>query len=271
MNPFQINEPTCISFSGGRTSAYTLWRVLEAHGGKLPDDAIVCFANTGKEDEATLKFVHDCETNWNVPIVWLEYQDADAVPDRWKVVTFDTAARRGEPFSALIGRKKAVPNAVQRWCTQELKIRPMDKYALRLGWDDYDVVLGLRADEPYRVAKMRGTNRVMPLARAGISKRDVQAFWRRQNFDLGLPSVNGTTPGGNCNLCFLKGLATTMGLVRANPEIADWWIEQERRVGATFHKDRPSYAAILDAVQRQQNFDFGDRDRIIDCFCGDGA
>jgi hypothetical protein len=40
-----------------------LWRVLQSHGGGLPEDAIVCFANTGKEDEATLKFVKDCEEN----------------------------------------------------------------------------------------------------------------------------------------------------------------------------------------------------------------
>ena len=48
-DPFRIDGPTCISFSGGRTSAYMLWRVLQSHGGKLPADAVVCFANTGEE------------------------------------------------------------------------------------------------------------------------------------------------------------------------------------------------------------------------------
>lgn len=72
-DPFKITVPTCISFSGGRTSAYMLWRVLQSNGG-LPDEAIVCFANTGKEDEATLRFVRDCAEHWQVSITWLEYR-----------------------------------------------------------------------------------------------------------------------------------------------------------------------------------------------------
>ena len=63
-NPYKIDSPTCISFSGGRTSAYMLYKVLQAHQMSLPDEAIVCFANTGKEDEATLRFVQDCSERY---------------------------------------------------------------------------------------------------------------------------------------------------------------------------------------------------------------
>ena len=60
-DPFKIIEPTVISFSGGRTSAYMLWRVLQSNNGKLPEDAIVCFANTGKEEEVINAQNYYCE------------------------------------------------------------------------------------------------------------------------------------------------------------------------------------------------------------------
>jgi hypothetical protein len=50
-----------------------LYRILEENGG-LPEEAVICFANTGKEDEATLKFVNNCAINWGVDIRWLEYR-----------------------------------------------------------------------------------------------------------------------------------------------------------------------------------------------------
>ncbi len=89
-NPFEITEPTCISFSGGRTSAYMLYRVLQAHHMSLPNEAKVIFANTGKEEEATLKFVDECSKRWNVPISWLEYIEVDG-EHSFKQVDYQTA------------------------------------------------------------------------------------------------------------------------------------------------------------------------------------
>lgn len=73
-DPFKIEGPALISFSGGRTSGYMLWRILQAHGGTLPHDVHVCFANTGKEREETLRFVHECATRWGVRVRWLEHR-----------------------------------------------------------------------------------------------------------------------------------------------------------------------------------------------------
>ncbi len=72
-DPFFMTGPALVSFSFGRTSAYMLWRMLQAHGGTLPDNVHVCFANTGKEREETLRFGHECATRWGVRVRWLEF------------------------------------------------------------------------------------------------------------------------------------------------------------------------------------------------------
>lgn len=277
-NPFEILEPTCISFSGGRTSAYMLYKVLEANGGKLPEDAIVCFANTGKEDEATLKFVHDCETHWNVPIVWLEYKDAEESKDRWKQVTYETASRNGEPFEAVIRKKNYLPNPVTRFCTIEMKIRTIANYLFSIGMcetrseGEHMSWVGIRADEPRRSAKIPRDR--TPLVTAGIGKQDVGHFWKSQPFDLGLPNFNGVTYHGNCDLCFLKGESQTRSLIAEKPERAVWWAKMEALAlaskpdGARFRKDRDSYQSMMEFALNQAPM-FDNPDESIECFCGD--
>jgi 3'-phosphoadenosine 5'-phosphosulfate sulfotransferase (PAPS reductase)/FAD synthetase len=273
-DPFEILEPTVISFSGGRTSAYMLWRILQSNKGKLPDEAIVVFANTGKEEEATLEFVRDCGQNWNVPIHWLEYLPIDP---KFKVVDFATASRNGEPFEALITKKNYLPNPVTRFCTVELKIRTIDKYLKSLGWKHNENMdwVGIRADEPRRAMKMARER--VPLFTAGITAADVGKFWREQSFDLGLPNFNGKTYHGNCDLCFLKGYPQTLSLIAEKPDRAIWWAEQEARIhsagkftgdGARFRKDRPSYIQMKNFAADQADM-FKTDEEGIPCFCGD--
>jgi len=262
-NPFKIDSPTCISFSGGRTSAYMLWRVLQSNGGKLPDEAVVCFANTGKKDEATLKFVRDCSVVWGVPINWIEYRVEEP---RFAVVDFESASRNGEPFSALIQKRSYLPNPVARFCTGELKILTIERYFKSLGITEFDTMVGLRADEPQRAAKMR-ESKLIPLFDAGIYQDDVQKFWKAQSFDLELTFRDGVTASGNCDLCFLKGANQIMSLIAEKPERAVWWAKMEESIG-TFRSDRPSYAQMLKFSQEQRDM-FDPNEEGISCFCGD--
>jgi hypothetical protein len=275
IDPFKITGPTCISFSGGRTSAYMLWRVLQSNEG-LPDDAIVCFANTGKEEEATLEFVRDCAEYWQVPITWLEFRDTE---DRFEVVTFETASRNGEPFEALIRKRNYLPNPVTRFCTIDLKIRPIGRYLLSIGMADTKTeaenmsMIGMRADEQRRAAKIADKSRI-PLVTAGITKEDVGAFWRAQPFDLGLPNNNGVTMHGNCDLCFLKGGAQILSLIAEKPARAVWWAGMEalalasKPSGAVFRSDRPNYASMAQFANDQADM-FDKNEEAIACFCGD--
>ena len=256
-----------------------LWRVLQSNGG-LPAEAIVCFANTGKEDEKTLEFVRDCSVNWGVPIVWLEYLAYTDHEPRFKEVTFETASRDGEPFEALIRKRGYVPNPVARFCTVELKVRTIHRYLKSIGWMEWDSMLGIRADEQRRLAKIgnqdygKHEEKQAPLGSAGITKEDVGAFWRNQSFDLGLPNNNGVTMHGNCDLCFLKGGAQILSLIAEKPERAVWWAKIEalalasKPSGAHFRTDRPSYAQMLKFSQEQRDM-FDPNEEAIACFCGD--
>jgi len=153
-----------------------------------------------------------------------------------------------------------------RFCTDKLKISRIKDYMNTLH-DDWINVVGLRADEPRRTAKMKDRKDVyLPMNEAGHGKIDVSAFWERQYFDLNLPNDNGKTAWGNCDLCFLKGHGIKTSIIREKPELVDWWIKQEELAGDVFCRNKPSYKMLRDNESSQSNmFD----DDAIDCFCTD--
>lgn len=285
MNPYRLRGKTVLSFSGGRTSAYMLRQVLDANEDR--SDLLVLFANTGKEHPATLEFVRECAEQWDVPITWVEYRDTEP---GFAVVNFDTCSRKGEPFEAVIRKRKYLPNPVTRFCTVELKIRTMHRYLKHIGWtnDDgeWDQMVGLRADEQRRVAKIRARgastetpkeHMLMPLADAGVSVHDVGAFWLAQPFNLQLATVNGRTLEGNCDLCFLKPMNQVYSIIATDRAKGEWWAAMEAGTessgmfsgdGARFRKDRPSYQQMIDYAELQYDL-FAEADEGIECFCGD--
>lgn len=275
INPYWMAVPTLVSFSGGRTSGYMLHEIIRSHDGKLPEGVHVVFANTGKEREETLAFVNECAVRWSVPVRWVEWRAGDV---GFEEVTFETASRQGEPFSALIAQKQILPNVVMRYCTQKLKIHAMAKFMRSLGYEKWNNAVGLRYDEGHRVLKQIDRNTqakdrwhaVMPLSKAKVTKADVMSFWARQPFNLRLHPYEG-----NCDLCFLKSRHKLHVIMRENPGLAAWWIEQETLyAGKTrkpemsqFNADR-SYATIKDEVDRQTVFPFIDAGEEFDAECG---
>lgn len=278
-NPYRLEGPTLISFSGGRTSAYMLRQIIDAHDGQLPDDAHVTFANTGKEREETLRFVHEVESRWDVKVHWLEWRQGK--PD-YEEVGFNSASRQGEPFAALIASKQLLPNARMRFCSQKLKVWTMRQWVRDTqGWKRWTNAVGLRADEGLRCLKAYARNDTgrdpwlvsLPMDKAGATKRDVMAFWAEQPFDLQLMPHEG-----NCDLCFLKGEGKLMELMRANPGMSQWWIDIENvrlsrpgkrgGIGAPFLKyGSPTYDNLQRAADSQVEMDLGDDDEH-DAECG---
>ncbi len=277
-DPYFITGPALISFSGGRTSAFMLWNILQAHGGHLPADVVVAFANTGKEREETLRFVHECGSRWGVPIRWLEWRDNAA---GYEEVGFNSASRDGEPFQALIDKKQRLPNWKERWCTQYLKVHPLTALAASFGWQSgaYSEVIGLRDDEGLRilralenaqfvtkkgvqVPRVPARKLVFPLARAKVLEASVMGFWRAQDFDLGLEPWEC-----NCDLCFMKGRGIRKRILRDRPEAPKWWLTNETFYKGTFDR-RDSVEGLLAEVRSQPDFFDEVGDDEFDTECG---
>ena len=281
LQPFLLELPAVVAFSGGRTSGYMLRRILDAFGGQ-PDDLEVCFQNTGLEHAATYQFVEDCAEHWGIRITWLEYAlDADNKPT-FAVVDPSTASRNGEPFTRLIDTKGYLPNPVARGCPSTLKMPTQDRYLKTLpGFaDGYANAVGLRFDEPRRAQRIKSDNGresvVCPLYDAQLTEDDVLKFWRGQDFDLDLPLKGNIA--GNCVGCFLKGRSKIETLMREMPEYFDWWAKAEQgsvtttaAAGSVFRSDRPTYAQLMEQVSRQGYlpFDHGPDDETLPCMCHD--
>lgn len=284
---FRMEGPVLISFSGGRTSALMLWCILVAHGGALPADVIVGFANTGKEREETLRFVWECGSRWGVHIYWVEWRDD---PEKMEVVGFNSASRDGEPFAALIAKRGYVPNSVSRFCSVTLKVRAMREFIrAERGWKTWHNAIGLRHDEGYRIMKALARNHsnkepfkaAVPLGNARITRPHVLRFWlgdsmvmgreQPQGFDLGLHDYEG-----NCDLCFLKRRGKLLQIEQDRPGTADWWIAQEQAVATTARpgtegdRFRPgdSFSAIARDAAAQPNLFDGDAEDDADAECG---
>lgn len=261
-SPYCLTGPALISFSGGRTSAYMLKMIVDAHGGTLPDDVHVCFANTGKEREETLRFVHECGSRWGVTIHWLEWLSRlkrVPVAERFERVGFNSASRDGKPLAAIIASKKTTPNAMRRFCTEHGKLQILADFMEAQGHERWLNVVGLRADEMRRVSKGQSRNdeggtpwtSAWPLFKAGVRSEGVWRFWLGENTDpknLTAPLPQGFDLGlypyeGNCDGCFLKARAVLIHQERERPGYLDWWSKQEDAVGGTFVTEY-SYAQL---------------------------
>ena len=278
-NPYRIPDRSpwrhVVNVSGGRSSAYMLRRVLDAHGGTLPDRCEAVFANTGRERAETLDFVQALSDRWAVPITWLEFEySAHGNPKtRAKVVDRETASLDGEPFSALLDSGSWLPSMTARICTAELKVVTIDRHlwqTRKLTRRQTRKLIGFRFDEParWRPAVYQACEVGYPMVEAGVTAGDVAAFWQSQPFDLGIPSERG-----NCDCCYLKARPNLVATIRDEPRRADWWIEAERRRGRTFRIGE-SFAELRDAALAPDDageVSAGDEEagEPLPCFCTD--
>lgn len=207
-------EKLLISFSGGETSAYMLYWILNNWKNKYYIKIV--FANTGYENEETLIFVQKCAEYFNCEVIWVEalVNRENKKGTRHKIVTFETASRNGEPFEDVI-KKYGIPNASTPHCNRELKLAPIKSYLRSIGWKKYYSAIGIRIDEIDRMNKDRVKKMILyPLiSEQPMSKPKINFWWTQQPFRLNLKGYQG-----NCKACWKKSDAKLYAILKENPE-----------------------------------------------------
>jgi len=227
-----------ISFSGGKTSAYMTRWLLENKKNDY-DNIVVTFANTGQENEETLKFVDRCDKAYGFNVVWLEavVNPIMGKGTRHKVVTLETASRNGEPFEDVckkygisVCKKYGISNTVGSYCSRELKLVTMRAYFRSIGWEkgSYETAIGIRVDEMDRISsKMKEEKLIYPLAEEHrMSKEQINRWWAKNDFTLNLKEHQG-----NCKWCFKKSRRKLLTIAKENPEYFEFPIRMERLYG----------------------------------------
>lgn len=240
-----MKKKLLISFSGGRTSAYMMWWILNEWKDKRLYDIIIVFANTGKESPETLEFVHKCSWMWDIPIIWVEATHKDENGKPWskkgwkvghKVVDYFSASRaqrkvNGEftttPFEEMISIL-GIPSTNAPFCSKQLKKAAIESYLKSIGWKNYYKAIGLRADEPIRMDPKFIKNKVIyPFIHIKpISKAMVNEWWDKNDFNLDLH-----VDLGNCDNCWKKDLPRLCRNAKNHPETFDWWAKMVELYG----------------------------------------
>ena len=249
-----------VSFSGGRTSAYMAWKLKE-----LGHDIKCVFMNTGAEHENTLDFIHECDQRWGLNLVWLEVvvQHGERVGSNYKVVSYETAARKGEPFKEIC-KKYGIPNSSYPHCNRELKLAPYIKWKAD-NYPEENTAIGIRLDEIDRMSAYAKRDKLTyPLV--GLiptTKAEVLHWWSKQNFNLDLPEHYG-----NCVTCWKKSDRKLKTVALEQPERFDLFKElerdfsdsgQENNSGKFFRKHRTSADIIASSRDSFEIF----RDRLF--------
>jgi hypothetical protein len=265
------------SLSGGKTSSYMAVHYpadlnvfalvrIEADYCAPKDKSIVRYASdkigmdfiATAESDKTLFVMRDLEQLLGKEIIWTT----------------------GETFEKVIQKKKALPNMMWRFCTTEMKMKPIFDYCQAEIGEIVNMQIGFRYDEKERAnhentsfktiigQSENGRNkwkeiewRVLsyPLIRAKKTHFEVYK-WAEQT-EMIFP------PDSNCVGCFWKPVQQLRKNWEDEPQKMRWFAEQERKMKHKFKKEM-TYDNVK-KIGLQQDFIFGTGSGCQAGFCTD--
>lgn len=165
------------------------------------------FCDTGAELPETYEYLAKLEAVLGKPI---ERLNADRGFDHW--------------FEMFRG---ALPSPQMRWCTKNMKIKPIEAW---IGDDPATSYVAIRADEANRkgyISTKPTITSVFPFIDEGIRHDDVMRIL--DDSGLGLPSYYEWRTRSGCYFCFYQRKAEWVGLADRHPELFERAMQIEQK------------------------------------------
>jgi 3'-phosphoadenosine 5'-phosphosulfate sulfotransferase (PAPS reductase)/FAD synthetase len=186
------------------------------------------FCDTHKELPETYAYLKKLEIMLNKKIKILE---AERGFDHW------LAIKRGY-----------LPSPRQRWCTEELKIIPIEKF---VGSEEAISYIALRADEERvgYISTKHNIKPVFPFMQEGLTKRDI--FRIIEDSGIGMPEYYKWRSRSGCFFCFFQRKIEWVRLSEIHPNLFEEAVkyEQEHEDGRRYFWNQDE--SLLDLVARK--------------------
>jgi len=212
-----------LGLSGGKDSAALALYLRD----KVPDIEYF-FCDTHKELPETYRFLQKLEARLGKKISILE---AVRGFDHWLDVNMGL-----------------LPSATARWCTVNLKIKPLEKF---IGNDEAISYVAIRADEN-RVGYVSTKSNIkprFPFMKDGIAKIDVIKILEESG--VGMPEYYKWRSRSGCYFCFFQRKYEWVKLAELHPELFAKAVEYEQK-----HEDGRTYywsenESLLELIARK--------------------
>lgn len=267
---------TVNSLSGGKTSSYIAMN--------YPADyelfALVCIDdhNAGKHiDRALKQKVNDklqkyCSHENPFVATAEDIKTVTAIFDLEQKIGREIIFLRSYGFEQVMDMKKAVPNMFKRFCTTEMKMKPIFEFLYKYTELPVKMRIGYRYDELERKERFTDTYKYIhscknygqkrnvwneitwregdfPLIDNKIFHKDIVDFWKDKGIEFPEDS--------NCQNCFWKDEQQLRKNFDTNPHIMKWAAVQEGIRGYTFKSSMDLLQVSKIAIQQEFNFGTG--------------
>jgi len=270
---------TVNSLSGGKTSSY-----MAAH---FPADlnvfSVVCIEAMycQPKDKQLVKFISD-----KIGKDFIATAESDktlyVVRDLEQLIGSEIHWVAGETFESVIRKKKALPNQMWRFCTTEMKMKPIFEFCQSKVGGIVDMQVGFRYDEKERGERNinNTTFKAVVGKSAGGRNKWKEIEWRKMSFPLIDNKVfhhnvvewaNNTglvfPADSNCAGCFLIPFQQLRKNWDDEPLKMQWFAEMEQITKRQWKKEQ-SYSAVKN-IGLQSDFFFGTGSGCAAGFCTD--